>query len=364
MSVKFSGKLAIKQIEFIFRIEERNWRQQVLTDNHKHMFALLKNKKWGISTMGINGISQSYGYWETAVNDMKEKRLLREAAPKAKKQPVTLDISDEGKNKLREMASSLEPKPDDIKAQELTIRNTNEVAWEHYTAMRERSSLTLKDGNYNAQDVMQSIMDTYEARYHEIVKAHENGDREVSYELTGKQSLTLDEDLAGLDEAFKMRLANLEGYIACQQTNKAFANPDSAWYFRRSSPQGEEQGVFQKSTIGASKLSRNREEILDKLRHTVIHTATEFGDIRAGLLKAVREEKGAYDYADIANACEQSYARLYAEIEKRYENGDEQYYDLSGTPLTKQDELAWLKKEYENEIAWQQACRKAAKYTL
>lgn len=45
--------------------------------------------------------------------------------------------------------------------------------------------------------------------------------------------MTLDEDLAGLDEAFKMRLANLEGYITCQQTNKAFENADSSWYFRR-----------------------------------------------------------------------------------------------------------------------------------
>ena len=67
----------------------------------------------------------------------------------------------------------------------------------------------------------------------------ENGDREVFYELTGKRSLTLDEDLAGLDEAFKMRLANLEGYIACQQTNRAFENPDSSWYFNRNSPRNE-----------------------------------------------------------------------------------------------------------------------------
>ena len=100
-------------------------------------------------------------------------------------------------------------------------------------------SLTIKDGNYNVEDVMKSIMDTYEARYNEIVKEHENGDREVSYELTGKRSLTLDEDLAGLDEAFKMRLANLEGYIACQQTNRAFENSDSSWYFNRNSSQNE-----------------------------------------------------------------------------------------------------------------------------
>ncbi len=120
-----------------------------------------------------------------------------------------------------------------------TIQNTNEVAWEHYMAMRDISSQTLKDGNYNVEDVMKSIMDTYETRYNEIVKAHENGDREVSYKLTGKRALTLDEDLAGLDEAFKMRLANLGGYITCQQTNKAFENPDSSWYFNRNTSQKE-----------------------------------------------------------------------------------------------------------------------------
>ncbi len=36
-----------------------------------------------------------------------------------------------------------------------------------------------------------------------------------------------------------MRLANLEGYIACKQTNRAFENPDSSWYFNRNSPQNE-----------------------------------------------------------------------------------------------------------------------------
>ena len=115
----------------------------------------------------------------------------------------------------------------------LTAQKTNEVAWEHYTAMRGISSQTLKDGNYNAEEVMKSIRDTYETRYHEIVRKHESGNREVSYGLTGKRSLTLEEDLAGLDEADKLRLANLAGYITCQQTNKAFENPDSSWYFRR-----------------------------------------------------------------------------------------------------------------------------------
>lgn len=36
--------------------------------------------------------------------------------------------------------------------------------------MREYSGLTLKDGKYNLEDVMKSMMDAYETRYNYIVK--------------------------------------------------------------------------------------------------------------------------------------------------------------------------------------------------
>ncbi|MDE6389427.1 MAG: hypothetical protein K2L82_16730 [Lachnospiraceae bacterium] len=189
--------------------------------------------------MGVNGIGSNYCYMGAATNHVQEKMTVKDAGRKTADQSAKLSISDEGRNMLREMTSRFEHDSDYINARELTIQNTNEVAWEHYTAMRGISSQTLKDGNYNVEDVMKSIMDTYETRYNEIVKAHENGDREVSYELTGKRSLTLDEDLAGLDEAYKMRLANLEGYITCQQTNKSFENPDSSWYFHKNGTQDE-----------------------------------------------------------------------------------------------------------------------------
>ena len=189
--------------------------------------------------MSVNGIGSNYRYMEAVANHVQEKAFETNAGRKVTQQPVNLSISDEGRNMLREMANKFELDSDYVNARELKIQNTNEVAWEHYTVMRRISSQTLKDGNYNVEDVMKSIMDTYEARYNEIVKEHENGDREVSYELTGKRSLTLEEDLAGLDAAFKMRLANLEGYITCQQTNKAFEKPDNSWYFNRNSSRNE-----------------------------------------------------------------------------------------------------------------------------
>ena len=91
----------------------------------------------------------------------------------------------------------------------------------------------LENREYDVKDVMKSVMDAYESIYNKILEEHENGDSNVSYELTGERFITLEEDLAGLDQAFQLCLKNLEGYITCQQTNKAFANPDTAWYFNR-----------------------------------------------------------------------------------------------------------------------------------
>ena len=140
------------------------------------------------------------------------------------KQIDNVEISNEGRRALREKLREVKPKVEEPIGYELTIQDTNEVEWEHYISMREHSGLTLKDGKYNLEDVMKSMMDAYVVMvdhhlFPHIVKEHETGERQVSYNLTGENSLTLDEDLAGLDRAYNKRLANLVGYIVCQQTN-------------------------------------------------------------------------------------------------------------------------------------------------
>ena len=109
--------------------------------------------------MAINGVGHNYDYLGTTTNYIRGKATVREAISKMVKQSANLSISDAGRNMLREMASKFEPDSDYTNVRELTIQNTNEVAWEHYTAMRDISSLTLKDGNYNVEDVMKSIME-------------------------------------------------------------------------------------------------------------------------------------------------------------------------------------------------------------
>ena len=118
--------------------------------------------------------------------------------------------------------------------------------------------------------------------------------------------------------------------------------------------QSEYQKVFHRDSLEVSQLSKNREILMDKIKHTVVQSVTSFSDMRAGILKEIREEKGQYDYTDVVNACGLSYARLYSEIEQRYEN--EQYYKVDGTPLTKEDEIEWLDIQFEQEVAWQKSC--------
>ena len=76
------------------------------------------------------------------------------------------------------------------------------------------------------KDVMASVAEAYETLYNEIIEQHKNGDRQITYDILGECSVTLEEDLEGLDKAYKRCLANLEGYIYSQQTNKAFEKQD------------------------------------------------------------------------------------------------------------------------------------------
>lgn len=129
-------------------------------------------------------------------------------------------------------------------------------------------------------------------------------------------------------------------------------------YLKSQGSQNEDQKVFDRDSLEVSQLSKNREILMDKIKHIVVQSAASLSDMRAGILKEVREEKGQYGYLDVVNACGLSYARLYSEIEQRHEN--EQYYKVDGTPLTKEDEIEWLDMQFEQEVAWQKSCVRIA----
>ena len=67
--------------------------------------------------------------------------------------------------------------------------------------------------------------------------------------------------------------------------------------------QSEYQKVFHRDSLEVSQLSKNREILMDKIKHTVVQSAASLSDMRAGILKEIREEKGQYGYSDVVNAC-------------------------------------------------------------
>lgn len=122
--------------------------------------------------------------------------------------------------------------------------------------------------------------------------------------------------------------------------------------------QNEGRKVFDRDSLEVSQLSKNREILMDRIKHTVVQSVAPLSDMRAGILKEIGEEKGQYGYSDVVNACGLSYARIYAEIEQRHEN--EQYYETDGTSLTEEEEIEWLDMQYEQEVEWQKSCARIA----
>ena len=160
---------------------------------------------------------------QTALKNMKDvqKHLFMADA-------IAVEISDEGFNALRERVNELQPEMDYTDPREMKRVETNEVEFDYYMTMRQMS---IQGGYDTAEEAMKSIMESYETLYNQIVDAHKDGDRLVSYEIMGDKTLTLEEDLAELDKAFKRQVGDLEGLIVRTQTRSVL------WLAHKNSPQ-------------------------------------------------------------------------------------------------------------------------------
>ena len=109
---------------------------------------------------------------------------------------------------------------------------------------------------------------------------------------------------------------------------------------------------------GYADLKEFGESLRYRYSHTVGHSTKWFYEAAGEILEQVKEEKGNYDGTDIVNAYGLAYARLYGEIEKRYEDSKEQWFDIDGTPLTKEKEMEYLDKFYEDAVAFRASSAK------
>ena len=112
----------------------------------------------------------------------------------------------------------------------------------------------------------------------------------------------------------------------------------------------------------------NIKEFGDYLRyrfaHTIGHNTSWFLKEVGNELHNMKEGKGAYNGSDLLNSYGYTYARLYADIEEKYENGDELWFDMSGKPLTKEEakakEIEELNERYDEAVGWAAMCAESA----
>lgn len=102
-----------------------------------------------------------------------------------------------------------------------------EIFFEHLWELGEAMSEAEKKYNNQGDGVnyfMLTLAEGYEMVYRNIVEQHKDGNREVEYEIAGKHSLSLEEDVAGLDAAYDFWLKFVDAYVLGQQRLKAMTS--------------------------------------------------------------------------------------------------------------------------------------------
>lgn len=176
--------------------------------------------------------------FETAKTTVsKEERLVNPQAGLKKEESVEVSISEEGFFALRKTLeqSGLGNEPytnilDQFEKEldEAVVKDGSkemQVIRDLWNELREAGNQELEKRNangtnLNVQDWMVSAISAYETVYNRLVEKHKEGDRWLSYDETGLKCMNLKEDLAALDEAYKLYTGQIGAFAGIQQTNK------------------------------------------------------------------------------------------------------------------------------------------------
>ncbi len=116
--------------------------------------------------------------------------------------------------------------PSEISRQDPKYEVYFEHLWELGAAMDEVEKKYDDQGD-GVNYFMLTLAEAYEVVYNKIVEQHKDGNREVTYEIAGECSLSLEEDLAGLDEAYDYWLKFVDAHVFIQQRWKALLSHDT-----------------------------------------------------------------------------------------------------------------------------------------
>lgn len=167
--------------------------------------------------MAISGIGSSYNQIGAATKYVQEKANARDAGRKVAEQPVSLSISDAGKEQYRN-----------------SVQQSGQESYDAILQRREQlknEKISLVDYGYEISrrvDTGKSVLSTagradgyvkaYAELYDEIVKGYEAGTREIYVAgEDGPRKLTKDEELNALDTAYKK---TVDSFVTMEQTNQ------------------------------------------------------------------------------------------------------------------------------------------------
>lgn len=167
----------------------------------------------------------------------KEERLVKSQVDLKNEEAVEVSISEEGYLALREALEQSDlgsaPYADtsdrfEKGLEEAVVKDGSkemQVIRDLWSELREVGGQELEKrnangANLNVEDWMVSAMSAYETVYNRLVEKHKEGDRWLSYGELGVKCMNLKEDLAALDEAYKLYTGQIEAFVGIQQTNK------------------------------------------------------------------------------------------------------------------------------------------------
>ena len=175
--------------------------------------------------MSISGIGSNYNQIGAATNYVQEKTTAKDTDRKMVKQPISLFITDEGKEHYRNIIQQSEQESYDAVIQRREQLKNEKISLVDYEYEISRRAAQLNKG---AADTGKNVLSTadkadgyvkaYAQLYDEIVQGYEDGTRKIYVEgVGGPRKLTREEELDALDVAYKKTVDN---FVAMEQMNQ------------------------------------------------------------------------------------------------------------------------------------------------
>ena len=241
--------------------------------------------------MKILDISQSQNMYKTPESQIggedkrEDQKNIFEKMPEAE-----VVISEEG---LAAWAEEIKKRTGNIGAltgwedtSQYAVGAKNEVSFEHFMELgkikKEIRSKSYKNGD-SADIAMKSLLEAYEILYNKIMEQHKTGKREVNYS-TGFRSVSLEEDLEALDEAYDQWLGHLDTYVLLQQRRYT-------WYLTPV-PRGRKREIEEPKYYLGSKRKYNPKFMTEEYHEYRRNITVMMKQGREELLAALKTTKG------------------------------------------------------------------------